>query len=112
MLSIEKLSTYIAASVAMIEIGTATAGMKVAAIRRRKTKITMITSAMVSSRVNCTSSTAWRIEVERSLSRESEAAAGNCSSKAGIIALTRSTTSTVLASGWRCTASTIAGVPS
>ncbi|MNL66851.1 hypothetical protein D3C87_1913800 [compost metagenome] len=58
MLSIEKPKPYMAASVAMIEIGTATAGMKVAATRRRKTKMTITTSAMVSSSVNCTSSTA------------------------------------------------------
>ena len=38
--------------------------------------------------------------------------AGSCASKRGSIARTRSTTSTVLASGWRCTASVIEGSPS
>ena len=68
MLSIEKPSRYIAPSVAISEIGTASAGMIVAESRRRNRKITRTTSAMVSASVNCTSWTASRIEVERSLS--------------------------------------------
>jgi len=69
MLSMEKPNRYITASVAISEIGTATAGMIVAATRRRNRKMTITTSATVSSSVNCTSPTAARIEVERSLSK-------------------------------------------
>ncbi len=51
-LSMEKPATYITARVATSEIGTAMAGMTVAAIRRRKAKITSTTSAMVSASVS------------------------------------------------------------
>ena len=47
MLSIEKPSRYITASVAISEIGTASAGISVAQTRRTKVKITRITSAIV-----------------------------------------------------------------
>ena len=50
-------------SVAISEIGTASAGMTVAETRRRNRKMTMITSATVSASVNCTSCTASRIEI-------------------------------------------------
>ncbi len=76
MLSMEKPNRNMAPSVAISEIGTATAGMIVAVTRRRNRKTTITTSAMVSSSVNCTSSTASRIEVERSLSNWILAAAG------------------------------------
>ena len=55
MLSMRKPNRYIAPSVAISEIGTASAGMMVAVTRRRNRKITMITSAIVSPSVNCTS---------------------------------------------------------
>ena len=90
-----------APSVAISEIGTASAGMMVAVTRRRNRKITMMTSTIVSSRVSCTSCTASRMEIERSLRTCSVVARGSCSSKLGSSALTRLTTSTVLASGWR-----------
>ena len=50
------------------EIGTASAGMKVADAERRNRKITRMTSAIAISRVSSTSATAWRIEIERSIS--------------------------------------------
>ena len=86
--------------------------MIVAASRRRNTKITMITSAMVSASVNFTSSTAWRIDIERSFRASSVVFWGSWSWKVGSSAFTLSTTSTVLASGWRCTASTMDRAPS
>ena len=85
----------------MIETGSASAGMIVAVTFRRKMKITMITSAAVSSRVNCTSLTELRIETERSSITPSFTEAGNCASNTGNSAFTESTTWTVLESGWR-----------
>jgi hypothetical protein len=84
----EKPSRYMTPSVAISEIGTAAAGIAVAVTRRRKTRITITTSAIVSASVNSTSLTAARIEVERSLSSFMEAAAGSWSSKDGSIAFT------------------------
>ena len=99
MLSMLKLSRYIAPSVAISEIGTASAGMTVAETLRRNRKITMMTSAMVSASVSWTSCTASRIDVERSFSTFKAAPRGNWLSKLGSSALIRSTTWTVLASG-------------
>ena len=65
-----------------------------------------------SASVNSTSLTAARIEVERSLRSFMLRGGRQLVLKDGSIALTRSTTSTVLASGWRCTARMIARVPS
>src|SRR5206468_9556405 len=49
------------------EIGTASAGMKVADAERRNRKMTRITSATAISSVSSTSLTACRIEIERSI---------------------------------------------
>ena len=68
MLLIEKPSPYIAAQVAISEIGTASAGMTVAAADRRKRKMTNTTSAMAIPSVTFTSSTESRIDTERSAS--------------------------------------------
>ena len=94
------------------EIGTASAGINVAHNRRTKMKMTRITSPMVSASVNSTSLTAARMELARSLRVSSDAAAGNSPWNDGSIALTASTTATVLASGWRCTARMMAREPS
>ena len=51
--------------------------------------------------VNSTSSMASRIDFERSLRTAISTPLGSSAWIAGSIALTRSTTSTVLASGWR-----------
>ena len=51
-LSMLKLSRYIAPSVAISDMGTASAGMMVAVTRRKNRKITMMTSPIVSSRVS------------------------------------------------------------
>ena len=66
MLLIEKPNAYIAAQVAMSEIGTASAGMMVAAADRRKRKITRTTRPMAIASVIWTSSTESRIDWERS----------------------------------------------
>ena len=57
---------YITANVPMIENGSARLGMTVAETFRRNRKITMITSASVSTIVNCTSWNDSRIVSERS----------------------------------------------
>ncbi len=54
------------ANVPTIESGTATPGIKVAEMFRRKRKITITTRQMVSTRVNFTSWIESRIEVELS----------------------------------------------
>ncbi len=93
------------AKVPITDTGSASAGMIVAVTLRRKMKITSTTSTAVSSRVNCTSFTELRIETERSSRTWSCTDGGSWASKTGMSALTESTTSTVLASGWRWTAS-------
>ena len=61
----------------------------------------MMTRNAASIRVNSTSSMAWRIGIERSASSSISTPDGSSAWIAGSIAFTRSTTSTVLASGWR-----------
>ena len=68
---------------------------------RRKMKMTITTRPMVSSRVNSTSTTESRIDCERSDIRSTWTDCGTEASRRGIIALMLSTTSTVLAPGWR-----------
>ena len=59
---------------------------------------------MAISRLSCTSCTAARMEAERSSATSMEEPGGRAARRAGRAATTPSTTSTVLASGWRCTA--------
>ena len=61
----------------------------------------MITSAIAIASVSCTFQTAARIESERSNSGAILIAGGICARICGSLARTMSTTSTVLASGWR-----------
>ncbi len=63
-----KPARYMTPKVPTMEIGTATAGMTVAVGLRRKTKITITTSAMASISSNCTSCTEARIVTVRSVS--------------------------------------------
>ena len=81
--------------------GTVIEGMMVAHRWRRKMKMTITTRPMVSSRVNSTSTTESRIDCERSDIRSTWTDCGTEASRRGIIALMLSTTSTVLAPGWR-----------
>src|SRR5215831_2873687 len=99
MLLIEKLNTYIAAQVPMMETGTASAGMIVADIERRNRKMTMMTRQIAMASVTCTSSTESRIEIERSLSTSMRIDGGTAARNCGRRERTASTTATVLASG-------------
>ena len=74
-------------------------GITVAQKLRRKTKMTMTTSAMVRSSVNCTSSTAARMVVVRSLMTSILTAGGIAATRRGRVALIRSTVSMTLAPG-------------
>ena len=74
--------------------------------------MTRMTRPMVSSSVNLTSATAARIATELSFISDTFTPAGSWAVMAGSAALMASTTSTVLASGWRWTASVMARVPS
>src|SRR5579871_3715127 len=65
-LLIEKLNRYIAAQLAMSEMGTASDGIMVAAAERRNRKITVTTSAIATAKVTCTSFTELRTDTERS----------------------------------------------
>ncbi|MNL19045.1 hypothetical protein D3C87_1402250 [compost metagenome] len=89
------------------EIGRDTVGISVAAARRRNRKITSTTSATVSASVNCTSWIDSRMERERSFTTFTLTEPGICWIRRGRAALMASTTATVLASGWRSTASTM-----
>ena len=66
MLSRLKPSTYMAAKVPTTDMGRARLGMIVAGILRRNRKMTMTTRHTVSTRVNFTSATDSRMELERS----------------------------------------------
>ncbi len=108
MLLMEKPNRYIAANVPTSDTGTASAGMIVAETFRRNRKITMITSPTAIASVSSTSDTASRIEVERSNSGAISIDGGTCARSCGSLFRTMSTTSTVLASGCRWIASTMA----
>src|ERR1700716_4417100 len=77
--------------------GTITLGIIVAQKLRRKTKITITTSAIVSTSVNCTSLIDARIVVVRSLRMSTFTAGGIAACNCGRTALMRSTVSTTLA---------------
>ena len=108
MLLMEKPKAYIAAQVPISDTGTASAGMMVAETLRRNRKITMMTRQTAIASVSCTLQTASRIESERSNSGAISIAAGTWARICGSLARTLSTTATVLASGWRWIASTMA----
>ena len=99
MLLMEKSSMYMVANVPHSEIGTASAGMKVAEAERRNRKITRITRPMAISRVSSTSLTDCLIETERSMMTSIFTDGGICARSIGSFASTPSTTATVLASG-------------
>ncbi len=82
--------------VASNDSGTARLGITVAQIVRRKTKITMTTSPIVSIIVNCTSCTAARTTSERSDTISTFTEGGTASSSFGIIFLIVSTSSMML----------------
>ena len=78
---------------------------------RRKTSTTSTTSPTLRISVNCTSWIEARMVVVRSLTMVSVAPAGRARRSRGNSARTRVTVSITLAPGWRCTSTTIAGLP-
>ena len=85
----------------MIDNGKASDGISVAESLRRNRKMVSTTRMTVSAKVNCTSAIESRIEMDRSFSTEILTEGGICARKTGISALIESTTSMVLAPGWR-----------
>ncbi len=85
----------------MIDIGSATVGMTVAGILRRKMKITMTTRASARIRENRTSATDSRMVVDRSYITLMPTPAGTSTRNVGSNFLTASTTSMVLVPGCR-----------
>ena len=100
-LLIEKPARYMTPKVPMSESGTATLGMMVARSLRRKTKMTVTTSATARSNSTCTSCTDARMVTVRSVSTATSIAAGSAAWSCGSCRLMRSTTSMTLAPGCR-----------
>ena len=98
-LSREYPSRYITPNVPTSDSGTATLGMIVAARLRRNRKMTITTSAMVSTSVNCTSATDARIVCVRSVRTVTFTDAGSETCSCGNTFFTRSTTSMMFAPG-------------
>src|ERR1017187_166859 len=92
---------YITANVPMSDNGTATLGIMVAERLRRKRKITMTTSAMVSINSNSTSLTDDWMLVVMSVNVTTLMEAGRFASSCGKICSIRLTTVMVFAPGWR-----------
>ena len=107
-LLIEKPNTYIAAQVPISDTGTASAGMTVAEMERRNRKITRMTRTIAMRSDSCTLRTESRIDTERSMSTSMRIDGGIDARYCGKCSRTESTTATVLASGWRWIASTMA----
>ncbi len=100
-LLIEKPARYITPKVPTSESGTATLGISVAVLLRRKTKITATTRTMASISSACMSCTDARIVTVRSVSTCTSSEAGSVSLSCGSRAWMRSTVSITLAPGWR-----------
>ncbi len=100
-----------APNVATSETGRVTLGMTVAHSLRRNRKITITTSAIVSSRVNCTSAMAARMVTVRSVATVTLRPGGSEARSVGSSARTASTTAMVLAPGWRWMSRMTAGRP-
>src|SRR6516225_1175826 len=107
-LLMENPNTYIAAQVPIRDTGTASAGMMVAEIDRRNRNITRMTRQIAIASVSCTSSTDARMEIERSIRTAMLIDGGTMARYCGRRLRMESTTETVLASGWRWIASTMA----
>ncbi len=110
-LSSEKPNIAMPAKVPMMDKGRARAGMNVARQVRRKARMTRITRHAVRISVSCTSCTASRIEIDRSLNTLSLTVGGSSRWNSGSALLMASVTATVLASGWRWTERMIERVP-
>ena len=95
--------------VPMMESGSATLGITVAQSFRRKTNITMTTSATVRISVNCTSFTDARMVSVRSARIATFTEGGSVLVSFGRSAFMRSTVSMMFAPGWRWMSSSTAG---
>ena len=105
-----KPKKYITAKVPMMAMGIAMLGMIVAESARRKRKITSTTKMIARTKVNFTSWTESRIEIERSTTISRSMVAGSWARNAGRSSLMPSTTLIVLVPGWRWMESTMARV--
>ena len=94
-----KPARYIAPAVPHSASGTVTLGIRVAGMLRRNTKITITTSAMVSTSVNSTSCTDARMVWVRSISVLTSTVGGIEAFRRGSAFLIRSTVSITLAPG-------------
>src|SRR6218665_1506944 len=100
---------YITPAVPISASGTVMPGISVAATLRRKTKITITTSAMLSTSVNSTSPTEARMVWVRSISVSTRTLAGIAARRRGLAGLMRPTVSITLAPGCLGNANTMAG---
>ena len=92
---------YMTPKVPTSDMGTAMLGMMVAETLRRNRKMTITTSPTVSISSNSTSSTEARMVVVRSVRMAISTEVGRELRRAGSSFFTRSTTSMMLAPGWR-----------
>ena len=106
-----KPARYMKPKVAMIDTGTAAAGMSVARTRRRNAKTTRMTSPTAMMRVFSTSESEARMVAVRSMATPSSAAAGIEAERNGMRSRTRCTVSRMLAFGSRLTMISTAGRP-
>ncbi len=93
------------------ETGTEMLGMMVAGRLRRNTKITATTSATASTSSKAASLTEARIMPVESCATVTSMPAGRVARRPGSRRMIWSTVLITLAPGWRCTLSTMAGVP-
>ncbi len=100
-LSSEKPQNHMMPKVAMSDSGSATPAMMVARMVRKKISTTVITSATLSTSVNCTSRTDARILSVASRTMISVAPTGIERCSFGSSSLMRWTVSITLAPGWR-----------
>ena len=110
-LSSEKPQNHITPKVAISDSGSATPAMMVARMVRRKMNTTRMTSATLSTSVNCTSRIDARMVLVASCTTVSSTPAGNARCSRGSSRWMRCTVSTTLAPGWRWMSTTTAGLP-
>ena len=100
-LSNEKPQNHMMPNVATIDSGSATPAMMVARMVRRKMRTTVMTSATLSTKVNCTSRTEARMLAVASCTTVSVAPIGIERCNFGSSFLMRCTVSITFAPGWR-----------
>ncbi len=95
----------------MIEIGTATLGIRVARPLRKNANTTRITSPTAISKVRWVSASEERMVVLRSEAIHICTSPGSAAVSCGSVARTRSMASMMLAPGWRYRMTSTAGLP-